>query len=301
MKDYTLGIDIGGTKTSFGIVDIHKGKIIKKIEIKSKTFKSDNKNLKNITDNALKIIKLAEKEHSIKIKKIGIGVPELINNKGVIKGEFNFRWQNLSFKKHFKKYNILAKPDSDVRNAIRGEKLYGAGRKFKNFVFVNIGTGLSYTLYQNKLIYSGHNGFAIHFASSKINLFNPKNNNKLELIPEDYYSGKSITKILKKLGKKDYATDLTSIKKLTVRQKKYLKNIGESLGSLIALLINIVDPEAVILGGGVIINNKFLKRNIIKYTRNYIFAKSCKKMPIITSKLKNDAALIGASAIFKKN
>ena len=102
MKDYTLGIDIGGTKTSFGKIDINKGKIIKKIEIKSKTFKSDIKNLRNITENALKIIKLAEKEYSIKIKKIGIGVPELINNKGIIKGEFNFRWQNLSFKKHFK-------------------------------------------------------------------------------------------------------------------------------------------------------------------------------------------------------
>jgi len=180
MKSLTkfLGIDIGGTKTSFGIIDIKNGKIIKKIEIKSKTFKSDNKNLKNITDNALKIIQFVKEEHSIKIKRIGIGVPELINNEGIIKGEFNFKWHNLNFQKHFKKFNIIAKPDSDVRNAIRGEKLYGAGRKYKNFIFVNIGTGLSYALYQNKLIYSGYNGFAIHFASSAINLFNPENNNK---------------------------------------------------------------------------------------------------------------------------
>ena len=300
MKNYCLGIDIGGTKTSFGIIDINKGKILKKINIKSKTFKNDKENLKNITKNSLKIIQLAQKEYSIKINKIGIGVPELITNEGIIKGEFNFKWKNLNFKKHFNNFNIKAIADSDVRNALRGEKLYGAGKKFTNFIFVNIGTGLSYALYQNNSIYSGYNGFAIHFASSKINLFNPKTNKNLSLIPEDHYSGKSITNILKKLGKKEHSNDIIKMNKLNLKQKKYIQHIARSLGSLIALLINIIDPQCVVLGGGVAINNNYFNKIIIKHIREYIFAENCKKIPIINSKLKNDAALLGAAAIFKK-
>ena len=49
----------------------------------------------------------------------------------------------------------------------------------KNFVYINIGTGLSYAHFKDKQIYSGAKGYAIHFASSKISLYDWKNNKKL--------------------------------------------------------------------------------------------------------------------------
>ena len=85
-----------------------------------------------------------------------------------------------------------------------------------------------------------------------------------------------------------------------MKQKKYMQYIAKSLGSLIALLINTIDPQCVILGGGVVINNNYFNKILIKHIREYIFAENCKKIPIISSKLKNDAALLGAAAIFKK-
>tara|TARA_Y100000590_G_C15588198_1_gene965008 strand:- start:270 stop:1172 length:903 start_codon:yes stop_codon:yes gene_type:complete len=300
MNNYTIGIDIGGTKTSFAAIDLKKGKILKKVIIKSKFFKNDKKNLKNITQNTLEIINLIKKEYSIKINKVGIGVPELINNKGTIKGEFNFKWNNLNFEKHFKNFNIKAKADSDVRNALRGEKFFGNAKKFNNFIFVNIGTGLSYALYQNKSIYSGYNGFAIHFASSNIHLFNPKTNEYLNLIPEDYCSGKSISKFLSKLNNENSKKNINLLKSYNLKQKKYMEEIAKSLGSLIGLLINIIDPQAVILGGGVVMNNLYFHEVVKKYTRENIFAKNCKKIPILKSKLKDNAALLGAASIFKK-
>ena len=122
----------------------------------------------------------------------------------------------------------------------------------------------------------------------------------MSLIPEDHYSGKSITNILKKLGKKEHSNDIIKMNKLNLKQKKYIQHIARSLGSLIALLINIIDPQCVILGGGVAINNNYFNKIIIKHIREYIFAENCKKIPIINSKLKNDAALLGAAVIFKK-
>ena len=84
----TLGIDIGGTKTSIGIVNIKNGIILDKKIIPSKKYKNDNKNFEFIVKTSLELIK------GKNIKKIGIGVPELINNKGIVKGNYNFNWNN---------------------------------------------------------------------------------------------------------------------------------------------------------------------------------------------------------------
>jgi len=273
------GIDIGGTKTSIGLVNIKKGEVLSKIIIPSKKFKDDKKNLDNIIDNTIKLI------GNKKIINIGIGVPELINNKGIIKGNYNFNWNNKKLINFFpKKYKVIV--DSDVRCHLRAEKFYGHGQKFKNFIYINIGTGLSYSHFKNNQIYAGANGYAIHFASSKITLYNPLNNKKVSLVPENFYSGKAIMKFLKKF-------------KQSKKQDLVLNNIADSLGSLIGNLINSIDPEFIVMGGGVVNNNFKFRNLLIRYTRNYIFSEDVKKIKILISKLKDDTGLLGAAAVFK--
>ena len=274
-----IGIDIGGTKTIIGIIDITKGKVIKKISISSKQFQNDKENLKSIVSNTIDII------GKLKINKIGIGVPELIDNEGIIRGNYNFNWLNKNLADNFpKKFKVIV--DSDVRCHLRAEKLYGHGKNAKNFIYINIGTGLSYAHFKNNEIYSGANGFAIHFASSKITLFDPKRNKKISLIPEDFYSGKFIMTYFKK-------------NKNIKKQKVILENIADSLGSLIGNLINTVDPGFIVLGGGVVLNNIEFRKMLINYSHNYIFFKDIKKIKILVSKLKIDTGVLGAAAIFK--
>ena len=274
-----IGVDIGGTKTSIGIVDIKSGKILKKISIPSKKNANDKKNLDYIISQTLSLAKNSS------IKKIGIGVPELINNKGIIKGSYNFKWHNKNLAQYFPK-NFLVKVDSDVRCHLRAEKFYGHGKKNNNFIYVNIGTGLSYSHYKNNRIYSGANGFAIHFASSKISLYDPKNEKKVSLTPEGLYSGNAIMQYLIKT-------------KSTKKKSKYLNNISESLASLIGNLINSVDPGLIVLGGGVVLNNSEFRKLLIRHTRKFIFCDDVKSIKILLSKLKVDTGVIGAAAIFR--
>jgi len=274
-----IGIDIGGTKTSIGLVDLKLGKILKKITVSSKKFKNDKKNLDYIVRETLNFTE------NIKVKKIGIGVPELINNKGIIKDSYNFKWNNKNLVNYFpKKFNT--KVDSDVRNHLRAEKYFGYGKVSKNFIYVNIGTGLSYSHFKDNKIYSGSNGFAIHFASSKITLYNPKNNQKTSIVPEDLYSGKSIIKYLNKY-------------KNNKKKLSYLNNISESLASLIGNLVNSVDPNMIVLGGGVVVNNKVFRSLLINHIRKYIFSNDAKSIRIVLSKLKVDTGLIGAATLFR--
>ncbi len=286
MTKYCIGVDIGGTKTSIGVVDTNKGKVIINKIIKSKATTNDQQNLNNIILETTNLINKYKSKTNIKIKKIGIGVPELITNKGIIRDQYNFKWHNFDLSKKFNKKGFLTKVDSDVRNAIRAEKYYGHGHKIDNFIYINIGTGLSFSHFKNNKIYSGANGFAISFASSKITLFNPQTNKKLSLIPEDYYSGKSIIKFLKKYNK-------------SPKKKKFINNIAESLGSLIGNLINSVDPSMVVLGGGVVVKNENFRDKLIQYIRNFIFAKDLQSMKIKISKLGDYTGLIGSAALFK--
>ena len=89
---------------------------------------------------------------------------------------------------------------------------------------------------------------------------------------------------------------------MVISEKKilsYLTNISESLASLIGNLVNSVDPHMIVLGGGVVVNNKEFRNLLIKHIRNYIFSEDVKSIRIVLSKLKVDTGLIGAAAIFR--
>ena len=274
----TIGVDIGGTKTVIGIIDDQTGKVVEKFVIPSKKHRDDKKNLNIIIKH---ILDLSNKN---KIKNIGIGVPELINNKGIIKGNYNFNWHNKNLVNYFpKNLNIIV--DSDVRCHLRAEKYFGVAKNYTNFAYINIGTGLSYAQYKDGKIYSGAKGYAIHFASSKITLYDWKKNKKISLIPEEYYSGKEIIKIL-------------SINN-NIKKKKILNNVAESLASLIGSLINTIDPDKLVLGGGVIINIAYFKKILIDHIRKFILADEVKKINIKTSKLTDNTGVIGAGLLFK--
>ena len=83
------------------------------------------------------------------------------------------------------------------------------------------------------------------------------------------------------------------------KQNIILKNIADSLASLIGNLINTIDPELVVMGGGVVNNNIKFRNLLIKYSRNYIISEDVKNIKILVSKLKDDTGLLGAASIFK--
>ena len=78
----------------------------------------------------------------------------------------------------------------------------------------------------------------------------------------------------------------------------YLDKISNSLASFIGNLINTIDPELVILGGGVILNNSNFTKKLILDTRKYIFCNDVKKINIKITKIKEDTGLLGAGLLF---
>lgn len=267
-KKYIIGIDIGGSKIN--AILFLNGKVLKNAKIS--TPKSRKEFLKKLE--AL-IRKLISDAGSKKISGIGCGVAGALDlEKGIILNAPNLKFlNNFNIKKWLnKKFNCDVKIDNDARCFTRGEYLFGAGRGYGNAVGITLGTGIGGGIVINKRIFYGGSGAAGEFGHMVIN------------------------------RNKDFEY-------LTVKQSRKLKFSGASVKKFeknlvigLANIINILDPDIIIVGGGAIYMAQiFLPRAKKIINRLVISPKSRKNVKIIIGNLGENAGAIGAAALFYEN
>lgn len=198
-----------------------------------------------------------------KIAGIGIGLPGIIDiRRGILIKSPNLPFLNgWQAEKFFSKFKIKVKIDNDSRCFLRGEALMGAGQKYKNIAAIAIGTGIGGGLMIDGKIFYG------------------KNNSAGEI-------GKIIIdskKTFEQLGAKGAF--------LRYGDRSKIIGIG------VANLINIFDPDIVILGGGGVIDGG-VKIDILRKTaQKYIMSPLAKKTLITKGKLGEHAQALGACLI----
>lgn len=208
------------------------------------------------------IIKLISDIGDKKISGIGCGVAGVLDlEKGVILNSPNLRFLNhLNIKNWMqKKFNCDVKVDNDARCFTRAEYLQGSGRGYKNVVGVTLGTGIGGGIIINGKIFYGDNDSAGELGHILINY------------------------------EKDWEF-------LLLRKRKNIKNI---LGIGFANIVNILDPEIIIIGGGASSAFKSLLSEAKKIMNKFVISpKSKKNVKIIIGKLGENAGAIGAAALF---
>lgn len=272
-KNYIIGIDIGGSKIIAALV---KGalptgrqrKVFHKIKISIP--KNKNEFLKQLET---AIWQLIEKAGGMKnIKGIGCGIGGALDlKKGII-----LSWSNIKFLDGFNignwlkiKFNCEVKIDNDARCFTRGEYLFGAGRGYKNIVGMTLGTGIGGGIVINGRLVYGANGSAGEIGHMIID-------NKKDL---EFLTVKQMRKL--KFSK--------------IAAKKFEKNL--EIG--IANIINVLDPEAIVVGGGATKNAEAFISKVKKIAGKFIVSPIAEKnVKIIIGKLGENAGAIGAAALF---
>jgi glucokinase len=308
-----LGIDFGATNCKYGILDI-KGNLkymkthpIKDISIPGK-----------FLDFISYIVEKNIKKY--KIKAIGIGLPGQIDyRKGFIYNLTNIKgWENLEFRKLIKKkVNLPAFIDNDVNIATIGEKYKGAGIKYQNFIMVTLGTGVGGGIFLNNKLYRGRDYMGGEIGHIPLKPNGPKckcggiacleryigskyivkrayrslKKNKNSLLYEFYKREEEITpKIISDCAKKG---DLLAI--------KIWEKMAVYLATTLAGIINFLNIEVIIIGGGVANAGKFLFEPLKKELKKRTLPISGKRIKILKSKLGNKAGVIGAGIFAKIN
>jgi len=270
MKDKIIAVDLGGTNLRVSLVN--NNKIIK--YIKNKTPKHG----KEIIDLLFKTIEhLMDKD----IKGIGVASPGPLKD-GIIKNPPNIALKNYNLEKElrskFKKKTVI---NNDVHCVALAESKLGCRKK--NFIVIALGTGVGGGIVINGEIYSGQ-GFAGEVGG--ITLDNGKSFEKL------WQESREIMK--EKLGKEMLVKDL--IKMNSPESNVILDNMIRYLGQGIASVINIFDPEVIILNGGLKEAGEAFLKMIRKEVKKYSVLP--KETPIKWSNLEHPG-ILGASLLIK--
>mgnify|MGYP001563271350 CR=1 FL=1 len=267
-----IGVDLGGTNLRAGLID--KNRIIKFIKIR--TLSNKNSLLKALED-------VIKEVFDINIIGIGIGSPGPLKD-GVLMNPPNIPLRNFDLKKFFqKKFNIRCEVENDAKCVALAELNFGCGKGKKNFYILTLGTGIGGgVIIEGKLYNKGDFGGEL----GNIYLDNGKTFESLA-------SGGEIKRRSLNVFKKEL--DASDLMKLNDRKARdIIEDITESLARGIGSLINVFNPEIVVLAGGMReAGDKFLDL-IRKKAEKYIFLPG--KYEIVWSKLE-EPGILGASLL----
>lgn len=267
-----IALDLGGTHLRAALV---KGKKILKY-IKIRTPKSKKQTLEKIV---YLISSFMEKD----VKGIGVGAPGPLKQ-GFIVNPPNFPVKNFNLKKFLeKKFKKRVEVENDANCVALAELNFGC--KKRNFIVLTLGTGIGGGIIIDGKLYrgKGYGGELGHIILDK----------------KTDFENLAASKAIKKLSFKYFKKEL-KIKELmrinNEKSKKIINEIADYLGQGIASLINIFDPEIIVLSGGIREGGSSLLRLIERYAKKYTVIPT--KIKIRWSKLKHPG-IIGASLLVK--
>ena len=283
-KNLFVGVDIGGTKIS--IVFFKRNKIIKKIKLKTNSLYG-SKNAEIIIENLL--------DYKKNIKRIGIATTGIIENGkwSVLNKKIIGNFKNFPLTEHIKKkINKPVFAFGDTEAAALGELKFGAGKKFSDFFYITISTGVGGSMVINKKPFTKIASLVGAFGHMVI-----KQKGKLcgcgrRGCIEAYASGNAIDKILKKSNKKNL-----SIKNMLLNYKDTkwsMKIISEATTFIAEGIVNVNSLTGIrnfIIGGSIGLSHNFF-REIIKNTKKI----TKQNILIIKAGLKNDSEVFGCLA-----
>lgn len=302
---YCFGIDVGGTTVKCGLFKTD-GVLVEKWEIPTRT---ENNGSEIVPDVAKTIEeKLAEKNISKEeVDGIGIGVPGPVNAEGDVIAAVNLFW---GYKKLSKELNELTglnvKVGNDANVAALGEAWKGAAAGAKNVILVTLGTGVGGGIIVDGKIVAGHHGAGGEIGHANVmhdetETCNCGNKGCLE----QYTSATGIVRLAKrKLAKSSEETSIREIPNLTAKDVFDAAKAGDTiaiglvdevceiLGSTLSNIACVVNPEIIVIGGGVSKAGDILLDNIKKHFVETAFM-ACRDTKFALAGLGNDAGMYG--------
>ena len=314
MQNLKVGIDIGGTNITYGIVT-EEGVVILKRSFPIKEFETPEIFVDFITKELKESFKNLEKGSNV--LGIGIGAPNGNYYTGSIEFAPNLKWEGkIPLAKMLNEkmdYPVLLTNDANA--ATMGEMIYGDAKDLKDFLFVTLGTGVGSGFVANGELILGHDGFAGELGHA---IFDPKGrqcNCGRKGCLEAYASATGIVRTVKELlTKSNEESIIRDIPEDEITSKTIyeaaLKNdlialtafdyTSYILGVMLANAVAITSPEAIFLFGGLAHAGDFIFKPTKKYMEENLLKIFKDKIEIKPSSLpESDAAILGAAALIK--
>ncbi|MBI5072077.1 ROK family protein [Candidatus Falkowbacteria bacterium] len=295
MNKYIIGLDLGGTKIAAGAVDT-RGKVIKKITLPTEARRGKKIILKNI-------LAAASKVWLPGVKAVGVAMAGQCDFKnGVFVSGPNFpkNFKNIKIGKFLKEnFRVPVYLDNDARTFTLAEAIFGAGRGFKNIIGITLGTGIGGGIVINGQLIRGKNNTAGELGHMTLDISSPYRCSCGRFGHfEALASGTALENFYKKLSGKflpgpEIAKNILAKDK---NAKQAVAQLGKFLGLGLANLAQLLDPDLIVIGGG-LSNTPALWPAALQEFKKGVIYKSLKNTKIVRAKLKDDAGIIGAALL----
>ena len=316
-----IAFDIGASKIAYGITDFPLSAPSIQYFDKIKTPKSKDEMIEKIIEIVEPLLSafggsakggnpsLADKGRKNiygKIIGVGIGMAGQIDfeNGKVLFSPNMPDWKNVSLKNILeKKLGLPVLIDNDARCFVLGEAKFGAAKNYQHIVGITLGTGIGGGIIINGKIYRGKNNTAGEFGHTIVeNKFNLKCSCGMKGHLESYASGQAMEKSYQKLTGEEL--DCLEIKKRAIKKEKSALKVvnlmAEALGEGLSDVINFLNPEIIVIGGG-LSKMDILWKPMIQEAKKRVFFPPLKKTKIVRSRLFEKANLLGSADLFSKN
>lgn len=311
IKDRVVGIDISKLTTTYAIVDI-RGNILAKDQFPTVDYPDVNDYVAVLSEKLVTF--MLENDAIDKVRSVGISAPSGNFKTGCMENSPNMPWKGViplaAMLRDRLGLAVAVANDGHVIGL--GEQQYGSAHGLSDFAIVTIGHGLGCSVFSNKMPHLGANGFAGEFGHTCAVDGGRQCECGLKGCLETYVAAKGIIQTAKELLEKNpYEQSLLrDCERLTPKIIADYCNLGDNiaietfrrtgymLGLSLANLAAVIDPEAIILSGGIAKAGKWLIDPLEESFADHLFHNIRDKVKIIVSNINSrDRDVLGASAL----
>ncbi|MDD5120390.1 MAG: ROK family protein [Candidatus Omnitrophica bacterium] len=303
IRRFIIGIDLGGTNLKCALLD-NGLKIKAKNSFSTRSFNSKQKLLQGIADFITTFI-LDQGLKRSEILGVGIGLPGPVDTfKGIVHFLPNIPgWREVNVKKNLDlKTKLPVFIDNDAKLMCLAESSSGAAAGYSNVLCLTLGTGVGGGLIINNSLYRGKDNAAGEFGHVPINETGPLCGCGSKACLEAYIGNNAILKEAHKIFGPDIS--LEEISKMAnnndLLSVKFWRDVGKKLGLALSGVINLLNLDAVVIGGGVACAGRPLFESVKETILLRSMRVQAKRVRVFKAKLGTDAGVIGAGYLVKE-
>ena len=310
IKTKVVGVDISNESTTYAIVDI-RGNILAEEYFLTSDYPDVNNFVTALSD---KIVNLVEANGGYEtIRSIGVSSPSASSVSGCIENAANLPWKGIVPLSAMlrDRIGLAVGLSNDAHVSALGEYTFGCAHGMKNFIILSLGVGLGSCFFSAGDDHTGHNGYAGEFGHTCVVNHGRKCGCGHDGCLEAYAGAAGIINTAKELmAESDKPSLMRELEKVSPRTIKeccdqgdelaieVYRRTGEILGLGLANYASIVDPEAIILTGGISHAGKWLLDPTCLSFEDHVFGNLRGKVKILVSKLDDrERDVLGASAL----
>jgi len=310
IKSKVVGVDISNETTTYAIVDV-RGNILAEDSFPTEDYPDVNNFVTILSE---RIVTLVEANGGYEtIRSVGVSAPSANSVSGCIENAANLPWKGIVPLAAMlrDRMGLAVALSNDAHISALGEYTFGSAHGMKNFIIVSLGIGIGSCFFTDGKEHVGHLGFAGEFGHTCIINKGRKCGCGHEGCLEAYAGANGIVQTARELMEESDAPSLLrSLEKLSPRTIaeccdkgdemaiEVFRCTGHYLGMGLANYASVVDPEAIILTGGISRAGKWLLEPVYDAFDEHVFGNLRGKVKILCSNLNNrERDVLGASAL----